>query len=180
MSTPAHRERGVTLLISLIMLTILTLFVSAMIRLSSTNVLIAGNMAIQHALRDAVQQAIETDLNSTAFFTDAANGTGCWDSTATSSALGTYNTVGTNSCFVNSGTNGYTIRLYKPVCLKWQPAAGYSALQTATGQGNTTLADTYWEVSATGTDTLTGATVTLTQGVKTTTSPGNCNNGSAS
>ena len=167
MSAPARRQRGVTLLISLIMLTVLTLFASAMIRLSSTNMLIAGNMAVQHALRDAVQQAIETDINSSSFYNDVANGTGCWAGNNTTGVIGTSNPV---PCFPNSTTNGYTITLSKPVCLKYQPAAGYSALSSATA-----LDDTYWEVSATGTDTLTGATVTLYQGIKITLPVGNCN-----
>lgn len=154
--SPAQRQRGVTLLISLIMLTVLTLFAAAMIRLSSTNMLIAGNMAIQHALRDAVQQAIESDLNATTFYTDAGGGTGWWASSA-ATHTGTY--------------NGYTVTLNKPVCLKYQPAAGYSALNT-NGNG---IEDTYWEVTATGTDTLSGASVTLTQGVKVTVPVGNCN-----
>ena len=156
MRSPARHQRGVTLLISLIMLTILTLFVSAMIRLSSTNMLIAGNMAIQHALRDSVQQAIETDLNSTTFFSDVANKTGNWP-------------AGTNS--ITETINGYTVVLNKPFCLKSQPAAGYSALQSQTG-----LEDSYWMVSATGTDGVSGATVAITQGVKITVPVGNCNN----
>lgn len=160
--TSVRRQRGITLLISLIMLTVLTLFASAMIRLSSTNVLIAGNMAVQHSLRDAVQQAIESDLNSTTFYTDAVLGHetagGWWDGTTTHT--GTY--------------NGYTVTLNKPVCLKYQPAAGNSAL---TGSNNNIggSEDTYWEVTATGTDVLTGTSVSLTQGVKITTPAGNCN-----
>lgn len=156
---PLHHQRGVTLLIALVMLTILTVFVAAMIRLSSTNVLIAGNMAVQRALRDTVQQAIETDLNSTTFYSDAANGTGWWAGSATQHTIGT----------ADGGSNGYTVVVNKPHCLESQAAAGYSALSSTTA-----LEDTYWEVTATGTDPTSGASVTLTQGVKITLPTGNC------
>lgn len=143
-----RRQRGVTLLISLIMLTILTLFAAAMIRLSSTNMLIAGNMAIQHALRDSVQQAIETDLNSATFMSDVynksnewANGKTTWDASA----------------------NGYKITLYKPQCLKSEPMPGGSA---AFKYNNTNDFLNFWEVTAAGVDMASGASVTLTQGVK--------------
>ena len=158
MSNPARRQRGVTLLISLIMLTMLTVFAAAMIRLSSSNMLIAGNMAVQHALRDTLQQAIETDLNSAGFFNDVVNSTGPWAGGATTYAEN------------KASYNNYSITLHIPVCLKAQPAAGYSALSSATG-----LEDTYWEVQADGSDPATGASLSLVQGIKITLPVGNCN-----
>jgi hypothetical protein len=150
----------VTLLISLVMLTILTLFAAAMIRLSSTNMLIAGNMAVQHSLRDVVQRAIEADLSSTSFYSDAVGGHGCWTGGAHSAV---YGATTPNPCFAGANTNGYTVTMTKPICLTQQVAPGNGALVTDAVNG---LMETFWEVSATGYDSATGTSVTLTQGAR--------------
>ncbi|MGE5626308.1 MAG: hypothetical protein ACM3ZT_12255 [Bacillota bacterium] len=149
----ARKQRGVTLLISLIMLLVLTLFAVAMIRLSNTNVVVVGNMQSQRALEAVAQQAIETDLNSANFYNDQINGTGPWAGGATTS---------------NSTINGYTVTLNKPQCLYTQKSAGYSAIS------NVAPDDDFFEVEATATDPVTGATTDVVQGVKVTLPTGNC------
>ena len=155
-------QRGVTLLISLIMLVVLTLFAAAMIRLSNTNVVVVGNMQSQRALEAVAQQAIETDLYTASFYFDQINGTGCWASSATSA------TFGSSTCFSGAGTNGYTVTLNKPKCIYTQKSAGYSAIS------NVAPDDDFFEVEATSTDPLTGASVDVVQGVKVTLPTGNC------
>ena len=56
--------------------------------------------------------------------------------------------------------NGVPVAVSAPVCLGTSPAAGYTAVN------NITLYDTQWLVAATATDTLTGATATINQGVR--------------
>ena len=155
--SPSRRQRGVTLLISLIMLSMLTVFAVAMIRLSSSSMLIAGNMAVQRQLTDSVQQAIETELNSPNFVNDAVNKTGIWAAGVTSYSE------------PSAQYNGYTITLTRPTCLTEQQAPGWAATEAAI-----TLKDTYWEVTATGTDPLSGASVSLTQGIRITLPANNC------
>lgn len=155
-------QRGVTLLISLIMLVVLTLFATAMIRLSNTNVVVVGNMQAQRALEAVAQQAIETDMNSASFYNDQINGTGCWASGATSA------TFGSSACFNGASTYGYTITLNKPKCVYTQKSAGYSAIS------NVAPDDDFFEVEATSTDPVTGASVDVLQGVKVTLPTGNC------
>jgi len=157
-----RRQRGITLLISLIMLVILTLFAVAMIRLSNTNVIVVGNMQSQHALEAAAQQAIETELNSASYYNDQIAGTGCWASSATSA------TFGSSTCFSGATLNGYTVKLYKPKCLYTQKSAGYSAIS------NVAPDDDFFESEATATDPVTGATTDVVQGVKVTMPTGNC------
>ena len=162
----AHRasQRGVTLLISLIMLLILTLFAVTMIRMSNTNVMIVGNLQTQRALEAIAEQAIETDLNSANFYNDQINGTNCWASNAQSA------TFGSGSCFAGASVNGYSVTLYKPKCLYTQKSSGYSAIS------NVAPDDDFFEVTAVATDPTTGtqATVTIVQGVKVTLPTGNC------
>lgn len=150
----AHRQqRGVTLLISLIMLLVLTLFAVTMIRLSNTNVVVVGNMQAQRALVAAAQQAIETDLNSASFYNDQINQTGPWAGGVTTST---------------SNINSYTVTLNKPKCIYTTKSAGYSAIS------NVAPDDDYFEVSSTSTDPITGASTTVVQGVKVTLPQGNC------
>ena len=56
--------------------------------------------------------------------------------------------------------NGIPVSLIAPSCLGYSVAAGYTAVN------NITLYDTNWFVTATSTDPLTGATATITQGVR--------------
>lgn len=164
MTAPRSRQRGVTLLISLIMLVILTLFAVSMIRLSNTNVMVVGNLQIQHDLEAVATQAIETDLNSASFYNDAINGTGCWSGGAASA------TFGQGGCFDGADMNGYSVTLYKPQCLYTQKSTGYSAIS------NVAPDDDFFEVTAVATDPITNtqATVTIVQGVKVTLPTGNC------
>lgn len=157
-----RKQRGMTLLISLIMLVVLTLFAVAMIRLSNTNVVVVGNMQAQHQLEAVAQQAIETDLNSASYYDDQIAGTGCWAGGATT------NTVGSANCFNGANTNGYTVTLNKPKCMYTQKSTGYSAIS------NVAPDDDFFESEATATDPVTGATTDVVQGVKVTLPTGNC------
>lgn len=56
---PSRRQRGATLLVSLIMLVVLTLFAVAGFNLSSVNLRIAGNFQDQKSMEAAALQAIE-------------------------------------------------------------------------------------------------------------------------
>lgn len=59
MMSPVTTQRGATLLVSLIMLVVLTLFVISAINLTNVNLRIAGNMQIQGETQAAAQQAID-------------------------------------------------------------------------------------------------------------------------
>lgn len=56
--------------------------------------------------------------------------------------------------------NGVPVSVTAPVCLGASPAAGYTAVS------NITVYDTHWSLTATATDPITGATATVTQGVR--------------
>lgn len=147
------RQRGATLLIVLVMLVVITLFVVSMIRLSSTNLKVVANMQAQRALEASAQQAIENKISSITFFNDAVGNTGTWPS-------------GTNTIDVN--VNGYTVTMNRPICTGAVPAQGYSAVSQISPD------DTTWEVATTSTDSVTGASVQITQGLKMRLPAGNC------
>jgi len=146
--------RGAVLIMTLFMLLLLAIFAGATIRLSSSSLIIAGNMQTQRMLESAAQQAIESSLNSSSFYNDQINQTGPWAGGATTT---------------NLSINGFTVTLNKPKCLSAQTASGFSGLSTLVS-----FEDTWWEVQATATDSLTGATVDVAQGVKITLPIGNC------
>ena len=143
-----RRQRGATLLISLIMLVVLTLFAVAGFNLSSVNLKISGNFQQQRFVEASVMQAIEQVVSDKALFysplgqTIVVNGI-----SVTVAAAGGYH---------NPVTDGYE-----------------SNTDPATGSPNGPQ-DTVWEVQGNGTDPLTGARAAVTQGLQVVMRPGNC------
>jgi Tfp pilus assembly protein PilX len=139
-----RRQRGATLLISLIMLVVLTMFALAGFNLSSVNLKIAGNFQNQRGMEAVAQQAIEQVLSTpTAFsLTPAAQTI----------------TVG-----------GYNVAVSAAACNYYRTATGYGKdIETLAPE------DTDWEVRAAVTDALTGAQANITQGVLIRLPKGNC------
>ncbi|MBI2961730.1 MAG: hypothetical protein HYY28_15570 [Betaproteobacteria bacterium] len=151
--TSLSRQTGATLLVVLVMLVMITLFVVSMVRLSSTNLKVVGNMQTQRQLEASAQQAIEERISTIAFFNDAANNTGTWP-------------AGTNT--VTSSVNSFTVTINRPTCVYSQVAEGYSATSQISPEDNN------WEVRVASTDPLTGASIELMQGLKMRQTADNC------
>ena len=152
-ATLPRTQGGATLLITLILLVMITLFVTSMIRLSSTNLKVVNNMQAQRSLEASAQQAVESSISSITFFNDAVGNTGQWPS-------------GTNT--ISQTVNGYTVSVGRPTCIYSTPATGYSATS------NISPEDTNWEITTSSTDSLTGAQVSMVQGLKMRLPAGNC------
>ena len=138
------RQAGASLLISLIMLVVLTLMAVSSMNLNTTSLKIVGNMQSQKALDNAAQEANATILGSFSNFSVPV---------PTPPAM----TV-----------NGYSVTAATPVCKKSLLAFGY--------QFDDPLApeDTNWELQASASDSLTGATTVIHNGVKIRLPAGNC------
>ncbi|MFT5046711.1 MAG: Tfp pilus assembly protein PilX [Porticoccaceae bacterium] len=134
-------QRGMTLFITVSMLIVMTLIVLASIRMTNVNLRIAGNMQHEKEALAAGQQAIETMISSSAnFYTPTAS---------------TYN-------ISNSPGGGatYTVNIAAPLCQKISSVPGYSAsFSLAAPQ------DSFWDITAVVTDSVTGASITIHQGV---------------
>lgn len=139
-----RRQTGGALMVALVMLLVLMLLVSSAIRVSNTNLLIAGNMQIQAEAMAAAEQAINQVLSSAGNFSNTPAGT----------------TVNIDND--NDGNTDYTVVVSAPSCIGMNPVQGTSALLAFMLTTN----DTYWDISATVTDLSSGASVTLHQGVK--------------
>lgn len=136
-------QRGVVLVVSLIMLVILTLLVVASVKLSTTNLKIVGNEQAVKAMEAAAQQAIETTVQNINFSAPVVS----------------------TPVTVNPGTtNAASVAIAVPECLGSVSVAGNTIVIGAIPGGVQT---TYWDVQATVTDNATGATVEFHQGIRT-------------
>ena len=175
MSRRPSRERGMTLLVALIMLIVITMFVVSMVKLNSTNALIVGNMRAQKAVDTEAQQQIEIALNHYQFFDDVINTTNTWASPTGTDTTGTY----LSGTYLWSGykptgattapaMQSTTVKLYKPQCTYYETSSGYSALSGVAPQ------DTYWDMQVNTSDSSTGASAEVHQGIQIRLPPGNC------
>ena len=139
-----RRQRGATLLVSLIMLVVLTLFAVAGFNLSSVNLKIAGNFQEQKLMEAVAQQAIEQMISTPTAFNLTP--------VATTLSVG-----------------GYTVNVGAPVCNYWVTAKGYTKKI-----GELTPEDTDWEVRAAVTSPTTGAQAAIVQGIRMRMLAGNC------
>ena len=170
MSRLGQRQDGMVLIVTLAMLVVITLFVISMIRLGNTNATIVGNMQAQKGVEAEAQQAIEMAVNKYNFFDDAIQETNTW--AASTTAFVTYTTVYTNytptGATAAPATQSDTIQVYRPQCLFFEPTTGYSALSGIAPQ------DTYWDIAVAASDSRTGASSEIHQGLQVRLPAGNC------
>jgi Tfp pilus assembly protein PilX len=140
-TTSGTRQKGMTLVVGLIMLVVITLFVVSAIRLSTANLRTVGNMQARSEAAAASQRAIEDIMSSTAAFTAPED-------------VASPVTVDVNS-------TEYSVEIPTPVCVRSEPVTGNSY-----DNSGLALQDTYWDVEATATNDASGASVTTHQGVR--------------
>jgi Tfp pilus assembly protein PilX len=138
-------QRGATLVVSLIMLLVITLFAIAAINLAGANLKVTANMQARIASESAALWAIEDTLSSVSWF--AANA-------ATVRNL--------------AAPNGLTAQVQSRSCKFAVPASGYSAIQPIVPE------DTVWEFKVEVTDPVTNAKSAMWQGAKIRMLAGNC------
>jgi hypothetical protein len=164
--TPAGlgRQRGATLFVTLIMLVMLTLIVFTAARLSTSNLMVVGNLQHQEEALTAANVAIEHVMSTD--FTIAPQ--------AVSVAVD----------LEKDGSPDFNVQVDKPVCLRARviPTAeldvakpadqgcfigmGTGAGGLAGAAGTTSFcAETLWEIRATATHAQTGAKVIARQGI---------------
>lgn len=140
-------QKGATLFVALIFLLIMTLFAVSSVNLSTVNFKIVGNMQAMKYMDAAAQDAIEQVLS------DASNYSSPAAQTITSTVAGV----------------DYTVNVSQPQCIDSRTATGYSAVvQNIIPEDNT------WQITATVTDNVTGATATVNQGIEIRMLAGNC------
>jgi len=170
------RQRGITLVVGLIMLVLLTLMAVVAFHMGTSQTAIVSNAQHRGEATDAAQQAIDTVLNSSNFMIDPA------------AAIPASNCVGggANSLCVDVNGDGkpdVKVSLTPPpTCISGSPIANGSldlakaedlACTTGSGQtfgiegstnGNSLCATSAWEISALAEDMATNTNVTVVQG----------------
>ncbi len=165
--TSRRSQTGVTLLVTLIMLILVTLMVTTAFSLSKSNLKSVGNMQFRNEALAAANVAIEQQISSAANFTNPV---------AKSISVGSYNvSVAKPVCMYttdvvedNSADGNANIKMDGP-------SSASSNSGTGTGTGTSTVAppvvngsyvNTYWDIAATVDDGISGALVTAHQGIR--------------
>jgi Tfp pilus assembly protein PilX len=172
-----YRQQGVTLIIALIMLVLLTLLVLTSVNLGKASLQTVGNMQQRNETYAAAQETIEQVISSTRFFDTPDN-------------VFPNPCEGANTkCIDTNGDSVNDVKVTldpKPACVKAQRArivlessgggANQQALSCATGndsddpakemgQDTSVCWDSTWEIQAKAVDVVTQAKVTVAQGV---------------
>ena len=135
------KQQGISLVISLIMLVVMTLMTISYVNSSTSTIRVVGNMQAQDEAMSAAQLVIENSLNSLNTFTAPA-------------------LVSQNVDLDNDGIPDYAVVLQPPMCMSHTVKSGY-------GQSMAPPWDTYWNTDATVTDLRgSGATYTIHQGTR--------------
>lgn len=158
MRTSLRRQKGVTLIVGLILLVLITLMVVTAFTLSTTNLKAVGNMQFRNESIAAANRAIEF-------------------------VIGTNFPVGfvavppaqTIAFDINQdGNPDYSVLVAVPTCLQSSTVTGSGGSGSCGGIRAGGLAGcstsnftSLWEVKATVTDSVSGAQVTVTQGFRT-------------
>jgi len=153
-------QRGATLLVTLIMLVVLTLFAVTGFNLSSVNLKIIGNFQQQKFTEATVQQAIEQVMSTLDIFSSPA-------AKCVNPSTGVYGTDPSGSPLVCPTAGDVLIE--RPRCNYSYVAKGYTKKI-----GELTPEDTNWEVRASYTDAASKAAAAIVQGVSVRMLAGNC------
>lgn len=142
--SPHRSQRGVTLVIALIMLVLLTLIVTTAFSLSTTNLKSVGNMQVRDEAIAAANFSIEQILGS--------------DFTAAPAA----ETIAVD--IDNDEQTDYTVEVSAPACIRATQATGTYLNDEDHPGGSTSSWNTTWDIVATVTDSKTGAYARIHQG----------------
>jgi Tfp pilus assembly protein PilX len=151
------RQRGVTLIVGMIMLILITLMVTTAFTLNTSNLKSVGNMQFRNESVAAANKAIEQVIGNSfplGFVTVPPATTVTYD-------------------INNDGTTDYTVSVAQPVCLEATQVAGSGGSGACSGVRGGALAgcatpnfSTLWEVQANVNDPVSGSNVTVREGVR--------------
>ncbi len=172
MRTPTAPQRGAALIVSLIMLLLITILAVTAFRIGKSNMQIIGNIQQRDQAIDAAQFAIDQTISSVQFTLTPTNA-------VPNPCNGTPNLV----CAAATGGSGSDINVtVDPTCDSIQPIAvtqlnfsdpndagcliGASQDFGVTGasSNNSMCSNSVWNINATATDNVTGATATVDEG----------------
>lgn len=138
-------QKGVALIVGLIMLVLITLVVVSAFRMSSSNLRLVGNVQVRNEATAAANQVIERVVSSAFYQTGAQSAT-----------------VDINK----DGTNDFTVQVAAPVCARAWVAASSEGSDVELPMMASSIWYTEWDIDATASDPASGASVRVRQGVR--------------
>lgn len=186
MKSTRYQQRGITLIVSLIILVLMTLLAVTSFNLSKNDLTMVGNMQQRDQATDAAREVLETTYSSTAFM-----------DTPNNAIIGTCNgaSVSNADCFDlnGDGTDDVKVALTpKPSCTMAQSilnsslnlsnaddlgctvgVSNQSGVVGVSSTGASLCANTIWELDAVATDLSSGAQSSVSAGAAARTSTDN-------
>ena len=174
----AQRERGATLIVSLIMLLLITLLAVSSFVLGKGNLQIVGNMQQRNQAFSAAQGAVAAVISSTQFTATPGNA-------IPANAVPAYCAGGANTtCAAVNGSNNPDINVtVNPLCDSIQPipvtqldytnpndagcliGASQDFGVVGASNNNSMCSNSVWDIQASATDAMSGANYVVDQGV---------------
>lgn len=170
-----RKEDGVTLVVALVMLVLITLLVVTGLNMNQGSMQTVGNMQQRNEAYAAAQETVEQVISSTKFFETPANAIASpCNGTANTNCIdlngdGTPDvTVALNpppGCVAVKGIKNMTLDFSNTEDLGCAVGDGGNYGTVGAVSGNSMCSDTTWEIHAVATDAVTQAKVEVTQGV---------------
>lgn len=173
MTRTPRRQRGATLVVSLIMLLLITLLAVSSFSLGKGNLQIVGNMQQRGQAFAAAQQAVATTISSTQF-----------TATPTNAIPAPCNGVANTVCVsVNGDGNNDVVVVVTPACDSIQPipvtqlnfadpndagcliGSSQNFGVAGSANDNSMCSNSVWDINASATDQMSGANFVVDQGV---------------
>jgi Tfp pilus assembly protein PilX len=170
-------QRGITLVIGLIMLVILTLMAVWAFHMGSSQTAIVSNAQHRAEATDAAQQAIDTVLNSSNFMinpaaaipasncTSGGSNSLCVDVNGDGSPDVKVTLAPKPTCISGAPINANTLDFSKPEDLACAAGSQQAFGVQGAASGNSLCANSNWEITAAAADAATNTKVTVVQGV---------------
>lgn len=170
----SNTQRGITMLITMILLVLLTMVLITSFNISKTNLAVVGNMQHKNEVVSAAQQAIEEAISTTRL-TESPDGVFLAPCDGPNSMCFDSNGDGTNditvrlepqpTCVYSKNIKNTDLDLGQPTDLVCATGTQQSFGVAGSVTGDSRCADSVWDVNAQAIDEATGARVEVAQGV---------------
>lgn len=179
--TTARQQRGMTLVVGLLMLLVMSVLALSSFNISRVSLLAVSNMQIRDEAQAAAQEALDQVISSTLFASNPeavlSGSTSCPTGTTVTNGIcvdpnGDGRTVlkvqlqPTPFCFLASSIKAQTLDITSPNdagCVLGQSQT--FGVVGSTGTGASLCSDTQWQVSAVATDVASAASVRITEAI---------------
>ncbi|HEU4851348.1 MAG TPA: hypothetical protein VFT37_04250 [Telluria sp.] len=169
------RERGVTLIVALIMLVLITLLALTSFNIGKSNLQVVTNMQSKAEGEAAARQVIEETISSTRFFNTPANALGepcgenantrCMDVNGDGTSDVKVALTPAPACIRARNVMNSQLNVSDPQDVGCALGASQSFGVAGSVTGESLCSDSLWEINAVATDEVTEAEVTVTQGI---------------